>query len=203
MPQPLIFSFSGPSSSGKSDIISHVKKYLEDLNYTVYVRGSLSRANMNAETTLADRRNPDFQLQLLDEAIAADQVALNSGAEIILMDRTILDGYVYFKKYDTASPEQLEAYYVKVCDVLKTYTQAILLQQVVFQSDDVRLEFDKQFAKDFVQEMQYYWPKDSCPLSIIPQIFGIFPLVSCVLDKINTYLKASRVKKSTSSQIGQ
>lgn len=156
--RPFIVVFSGPSSSGKSTII---KQLLEEY-YTARSFPSISRSSIKK---FEDRLNPEVQQRMLEKAIARDQRALKSNADLVLLDRCPLDGYVYCLKYNF-DKHFLDDYYVKTMSSLQTYDLVILLDRYVFKQDYIRSEIDRKFDEFNDMYKRYY--KAEAPLIEIP-----------------------------------
>ena len=186
---PIIIALSGASSSGKTEVLSRLQAELAAQAVNVVVRPSLSRQQMSASTTLDDRKSPQFQLNLLQAAIDADAAVIASGADVILADRTVLDGYLYFKKYGTGSATEYDTYLTKVRQILSTYACVVLLPSVCFREDEIRREFDREFSAEFFNSFISVFPHDvGTELIVMPKIFGIDGLYREVRQRLANYL---------------
>jgi len=192
MLKPEIYSFSGPSSSGKSAVIQMLREHFEKLGKSVETRPSLSRVHVPKEMSLEERSSAQFQLFLLDEALKLESSVLEKKSDIVLLDRTILDGYVYLYEYDTATTEQLEGYYSKVTEVLESYTASFFLNAVIWSDDTLRKEYDRQFATQFKAQFFRFWPTTSSAVVEVPAIVGIEEIVNFILPTIHNTSKTIR-----------
>lgn len=180
--EKLLFSISGPSSSGKSEVLQQLQDWIQSLGLTVKIRGSVSRNTFTDQTTLEDRKDPKVQMQMLKEAVELETSLINDNeTQVILADRTILDGYVYFKEYATGSEAEYEYYHDEVTRMLGNYSKSFCLSPVVFKEDSIRKEFDKNFAEKFISDFQSNWPE-----MLKSQLFCIEPIygIDNIVDKI-------------------
>lgn len=190
----LRISFSGPSSSGKSEMIQRTKEWFESLGLSVGVRASESRKTFTETTTLEERGSASTQLKLLEDACAAEKELLASANDILLLDRTILDGYVYFKQYQTGTEQQYAEYYNRVVEMLAVYDMSFLFNAVVFKEDGIRKSFDRQFANTFVEQYTTLWPSTANKLISIRPIDGLDETFLEVKNSILTSLEHKNFK---------
>jgi nicotinamide riboside kinase len=203
---PVVISISGASSSGKTETLKQLRELFTTLGLNVETRPSLSRKHLTTTTSLEQRKSAEFQMLLLNAALEADIAARQTDADVILADRTILDGLLYFEEYSTGSDDDLQTYRQNVYETLSSYTVAVLLDRVVFVDDGgIRKDFDKNFGETFHSRFKQRWSELALdtPLLVMPKIYGLNQLASAVLsavtDSLFSELTLSTKSLSTSS----
>lgn len=133
--EPIKIALVGTSCIGKTTLIDH---YRNDQN--VVIVEEAARIFFTQNPHIEDRFSVDAQGQVQALALRNEQDAHQSGASVILCDRSVIDAVVYVRSQgDTKGSEELLK---RVEFWLPTYHKFLLLDpaDVPYETDDVRQE---------------------------------------------------------------
>ena len=141
MGKPIFIAFTGPASAGKTTLVEHLAKIL-GVNYKVYVASEIIRDLLKEWNTTLDEllKDPDlfykFQVEGLTRHIETESRLLNSDYDIVLLDRSVHDYFIY-----TAlglQPSLYNEYRMQFKDVPNNYNLLIYCEHIDFTDDGVR-----------------------------------------------------------------
>lgn len=132
-------AFVGTSCVGKTTIIDHFKKRFSG-NPSVKFVEEAARIFFRQNPQIKDRFSVDAQGQIQTLALKSEEDAHQSGASVILCDRSVIDAVVYVRSQgDTKGGEELLK---RVEFWLPTYHKFLLLDptDIPYETDDIRKE---------------------------------------------------------------
>ena len=144
-------ALSGCGSSGKSTLFNDLKKILS-INYNVNTIEEVVRPMLESLDLTLEKINGNEDLMfmfeyLLIEKHYKEEIEKSKGCDILLMDRTIYDYYLY------AENLLLEEYYNKIPKYHLIYDLIIYCEPLEFKNDGVRYDYrDKGEIKWFEEK---------------------------------------------------
>lgn len=141
MSRPLFIAFTGPASSGKTTLVNHLSDIFS-LNYNVYtvneiVRSVLKEWGLTLEELLAKPNEfYKFQSECLTRQIETENQLLQSDYDIVLLDRSVHDYFVYAAL--GLPPHMYDKYRQQFKDVTSNYDMLIYCEPLEFVDDGIR-----------------------------------------------------------------
>lgn len=137
--QPRKLAFVGTSCIGKTTLFEYYRQRYSGNPQVAFVEEA-ARVFFQANPEITDRFSAESQGRVQALALQNEQVAHNSGAKVILCDRSVIDAVAYVKAYD--DPRGANQLLDNVSFWLPTYHKLLLLDPigVPYSTDEVRKE---------------------------------------------------------------
>ncbi|MCL5113592.1 MAG: ATP-binding protein [Patescibacteria group bacterium] len=146
-------AFVGTSSTGKTTLLWEYKKKMSGNRSIVFVHEA-ARDFFKENPHITERFAKEIQGQVQSAVLAREQEAHNSGARVIICDRSVIDAVVYVRS--TGDRKGAKELLEKVKFWIPTYTKFLLLNpvDVKYEKDEVRQEDEntrQAFHKAFLE----------------------------------------------------
>lgn len=155
----------GTISVGKTTLINHFrKKYATDPRITFVNEAGTEYFKKNG--SIKDRFNVKIQKQIQSLAISNEEMAIASGAKIILCDRSVIDQPIFLKYF--GDHEGSKELHEKVKNLYHSYYKFFLLDPygINFKKDNIRVENNNDMQKLHEDYLKFF-AEEKIPFEIL------------------------------------
>lgn len=164
--QPIKVAFVGTSCIGKTTLVDEYRQRFSGNSSYGAVVEEAARTFFTQNPDVTDRFSAEAQGQVQALALRSEQDAHNTGARVILCDRSVIDAVVYVRA--NGDREGADRLLKGVEFWLPTYHRFLLLDpaDVPYQIDDVRQE-DEQVRQGFHNAFLEFFQESGIPFELL------------------------------------